>query len=83
MNFKQWFQQEDRKNRKLYNTSIPEDIEIPLGNGWEACKQEIIKILQNTKVPKVAGREGLGGCEWDDMDADKFRDLLVEKIETL
>lgn len=52
-------------------------------DAWYAAKEEILKLVKNTKAPKVPGREGLGGCSWDDMDAETFREILIEKIKKL
>ena len=50
---------------------------------WSGCKHEILKVIKNTKAPKVPGMEGLGGCSWEDMDAETFRGILIEKIKKL
>jgi hypothetical protein len=50
---------------------------------WDDCKQEILKTIRNTKSPRVPGMEGLGGYNWEDMDAETFRELLIKQIEKL
>ena len=57
--------------------------EATAGDGWRACKKEILKAIKNTKAPKVPGMEGLGGYSWEDMGAETFRQILIEKIEKL
>jgi hypothetical protein len=51
-------------------------------NAWEACKQRVLKILDQ-KIPKIPGQEGLGGYHWEEMSAEEFRDILREKLKKL
>ena len=74
MNFEEWLNKQ---------SPSPEYDGEDLQDAWKACKKEILRIVKNTKAPKVPGMEGLGGCSWEDMDAETFREILIEKIEKL
>jgi hypothetical protein len=78
MSFEQWL-------KKSFKTSpgfgaCIQDTALRLG--WFACHQEVLKLL-NKKIPKVPGREGLGGCSWEEMGAEEYRNELLKKIKGL
>ena len=46
MNFNQWFESQNKCHKSLYGgQSILEKTKWEMGGAWEACKQEVLKIL--------------------------------------
>lgn len=75
MNFKEWFYRHEQHPHN--NPKIMANL------GWDACKIQVLKIIQNTKISKVPGIEGLGGYHWEDMDAETFKQELIKEINKL
>lgn len=82
MNFEEWFEKQDKCHKSLCGFSFLENEKIKMKDGWAACKEEVLKII-NKKISKVRGMEGLGGYSWEEMDAEEFRSKIKDKIKKL
>ena len=49
MNFNEWFDIQNKCHKSLYGHSILDNDKWKMAESWEACKNEILKILENNK----------------------------------
>ena len=74
MNFDKWYRFEENGIPKVYGYPVG-DIYNPMKHSWEGCKEEVIKIINETPLSyRTSGEHE---------KLEKFADLIESKIRNL
>ena len=76
MNFETWFEEQNKAHKSLYGGfGILETHKEKLKEGWDACKEEVLKILNDEYNHETYDTDG--GC------ADAISPSVISEINKL